>query len=191
MYVLPSAVLVHFVVKHHMQGAFTVPGAVSAAPVSHPIGTSSATFSLGSSASSRPLHSQSNALLPLCYWYGHPPIQRNPLLLERIVRNLGENINDRWDYDAEGRASGLIVDTPASFASNKAGAKGPDHRINMLKGCVDAFGSMLIHTSLYMRPLMTFQSTLYLSSDTKSLIWKCTVSSVNAVLWSRYRSQAG
>lgn len=44
----------------------------------------------------------SNALLPLVYWYGHPEIKRNPLLMDRLIRNLGENMNDRFERDSEG-----------------------------------------------------------------------------------------
>ena len=44
----------------------------------------------------------SNALLPLVYWYGHPEIKRNPLLMDRLIRNLGENVVERHDLDPEG-----------------------------------------------------------------------------------------
>jgi hypothetical protein len=44
----------------------------------------------------------SNALLPLVYWYGHPEITRNPLLMDRLIRNLGENMNDRFEHYPEG-----------------------------------------------------------------------------------------
>jgi len=45
-----------------------------------------------------------NALLPLTYWYGHSDTKRNSLLMERMIRNMGENINDRFELDAEGIA---------------------------------------------------------------------------------------
>ena len=44
----------------------------------------------------------SNALLPVVYWYGHPDTKRNPLLMDRLIRNLGENVNDRFELDQEG-----------------------------------------------------------------------------------------
>ena len=44
----------------------------------------------------------SNALLPVVYWYGHPDTKRNPLLMDRLIRNLGENVNDRFELDREG-----------------------------------------------------------------------------------------
>jgi polyribonucleotide 5'-hydroxyl-kinase len=37
------------------------------------------------------------------YWYGHAETKRNPLLIDRLVRNLGENIQERYDIDAEGK----------------------------------------------------------------------------------------
>lgn len=46
----------------------------------------------------------SNALLPLVYWYGHGSIGKNPLLFERLIRNLGHVMDDKWDLDAEGTA---------------------------------------------------------------------------------------
>jgi polyribonucleotide 5'-hydroxyl-kinase len=44
----------------------------------------------------------SNALLPLVYWYGHPEIKRNPLLMDRLIRILGENVTERLEGDSEG-----------------------------------------------------------------------------------------
>jgi polyribonucleotide 5'-hydroxyl-kinase len=90
------------------------------------------------------MHLSSNALLPLVYWYGHASTERNPLLFDRLIRNLGENIADRGDYDAEGRASGLIVDTPATFATtaSKAG-KATESRQSLIKACVEAFRSRI------------------------------------------------
>ncbi|KAF9014076.1 Pre-mRNA cleavage complex II protein Clp1-domain-containing protein [Cyathus striatus] len=118
------------------EGGWAVPGAVSVAAVSGPIPTYSAASSLGSAATSAPMAMSSNALTPLVYWYGHAETKRNPLLMDRLIRNLGENINDRWELNAEGRASGLIVDTPSSFAS---GPGASDHRHKLIKACVDAF----------------------------------------------------
>lgn len=44
----------------------------------------------------------SNSLLPLAYWYGHAEVKRNPLLLDRLIRNLGENVWDRLEDDVQG-----------------------------------------------------------------------------------------
>ena len=55
----------------------------------------------------------SNALLPLVYWYGHPEITRNPLLMDRLIRNLGENMSDRFENYPEGVL--LILWTLQSF----------------------------------------------------------------------------
>jgi len=76
----------------------------------------------------------------LVYWYGHPDIKRNPLLMDRLIRNLGENVMERLDSDAEGRASGIIVDTPSSFASSPSSMSAiADHRQTLIRACVDAF----------------------------------------------------
>lgn len=117
---------------------------MSAAAVSAMLGTGSPSAPLGGSATSAPMHVSANALLPLVYWYGHTAVPRNPLLLDRLIRNLGEMVFARWENDPEGAASGLIVDTPAAFAvsaiKGKAG-KGPDQRAALVKACVDAFRS--------------------------------------------------
>ncbi|KAH9981105.1 Pre-mRNA cleavage complex II protein Clp1-domain-containing protein [Lactifluus volemus] len=121
------------------EGGWTVPGTVSAAPVTAPLGTASPASPLGSATTSAPTILSSNALLPLVYWYGHPDIKRNPLLMDRLIRNLGENVMERHDLDSEGRASGIIVDTPSSFASSPSSASTMDHRQTLIRACVDAF----------------------------------------------------
>lgn len=40
--------------------------------------------------------------MPLSYWYGHAETKRNPALLDRLIRNLGENIRERDEDDPEG-----------------------------------------------------------------------------------------
>ncbi|KAI8982833.1 Pre-mRNA cleavage complex II protein Clp1-domain-containing protein [Trametes punicea] len=124
------------------EGGWAVPGAISAASISAPIQTSTPASPLGSVATSAPSHIASNALLPLSYWYGHAEMRRNPLLMDRLIRNLGENIRDRWENDVTGRSSGLIVDTPSSFAASSG--TGSDHRLTMIKACVDAFNINVI-----------------------------------------------
>jgi len=44
----------------------------------------------------------SNALLPLAYWYGHAETKKNPLLMDRLIRDLGDNIHDRFELDPQG-----------------------------------------------------------------------------------------
>ncbi|RDB21156.1 mRNA cleavage and polyadenylation factor CLP1 [Hypsizygus marmoreus] len=118
------------------EGGWSAPGALSVAPVYSPLPTCSPANPLGSAATSAPTALASNALLPLVYWYGHAETKRNPLLMDRLIRNLGENVNEKYDFDAEGKTSGLIVDTPSSFGS---GTGTHDHRHKLIKACVDAF----------------------------------------------------
>jgi len=118
------------------EGGWASPGALSVSPVHGPIPTGSPANPLGSAATTAPMTLSSNALLPLVYWYGHPEIKRNPLLMDRLIRNLGENVNDRFELDPEGQSSGIIVDTPSSFAS---GPSTSEHRQKLIKACVDAF----------------------------------------------------
>ncbi|RDX46870.1 hypothetical protein OH76DRAFT_1456984 [Lentinus brumalis] len=119
------------------EGGWAIPGAISAAPIPAAIQTATPASPLGSVATSAPNHVASNALLPLSYWYGHAEMRRNPLLLDRLIRNLGENIRDKYESDPESHCSGLIVDTPSSFAASSG--TGSDHRLTMIKACVDAF----------------------------------------------------
>ena len=87
---------------HSYQGAWTVPGTISATAVSSPIATASPVNPLGSSATSALTVLASNALTPLVYWYGYSDTRRNPLLLDRLIRNLGEGIFEKHDNDPEG-----------------------------------------------------------------------------------------
>ncbi|OJT03522.1 mRNA cleavage and polyadenylation factor CLP1 [Trametes pubescens] len=119
------------------QGGWAVPGAVAAAAITAPLQTATAASPLGAVVTSAPNHVSSNGLLPLSYWYGHAEMKRNPLLMERLIRNLGENIRDRWEHDVPGRSAGLIVDTPSALAASSG--SGSDHRLTMIKACVDAF----------------------------------------------------
>jgi polyribonucleotide 5'-hydroxyl-kinase len=68
------------------------------------------------------------------------------------------------------RASGMIIDTPSSFASSPSSSSTPDHRQTLIRACVDAFRSKL---SLY--PRNTFSKMSYL------LIWFATVNVILVV----------
>ena len=79
-----------------------MPGAISSVSITSPVQTSSPASTLGSAATSAPMHMTSNSLVPITYWYGHAETKRNPLLLDRLIRNLGGNVAERLDSDAEG-----------------------------------------------------------------------------------------
>ena len=141
------------------QGGPMLPGTISASSIPAPLQTSTPSHTLGCAATSAPTHMPSNALLPLAYWYGHEEAKRNPLLLDRLIRNLGENVSDRLEGDTQGmcghemylrscrsrggciagRASGIIVDTPSAFAASTSLSS--EHRQSLIKACVDAFRS--------------------------------------------------
>ncbi|KAI0705931.1 Pre-mRNA cleavage complex II protein Clp1-domain-containing protein [Cytidiella melzeri] len=119
------------------EGGATLPGTISATAIPAPLQTSTPAHTLGRAATTAPTHMSSNSLSPLAYWYGHSEVKRNPLLLERLIRNLGGNVWDRLEDDTLGRASGIIIDTPSSFAANTGG--NADHRQSLIKACIDAF----------------------------------------------------
>lgn len=151
------------------EGGWAAPGALSAAPVHSPLPTCSPSNPLGSAATSAPTALASNALLPLVYWYGHAETKRNPLLMDRLIRNLGDNVDDKYHFDAEGRVSGLIVDTPSSFG---AGTGASDHRHKLIKACVDAFKINVIlvvgHEKLNVEMQRTYRSQLTVVKIPKS-----------------------
>lgn len=151
------------------EGGWSAPGALSVASVYTPLPTSSPANPLGSAATSAPTNLSSNALLPLVYWYGHAETTRNPLLMDRLIRNMGENVNDKYELDQEGRASGLIVDTPSSFAS---GPGSGDHRQKLIKACVDAFKINVIlvvgHEKLNVEMQRTYGASLTIVKIPKS-----------------------
>ncbi|KAJ7775183.1 Pre-mRNA cleavage complex II protein Clp1-domain-containing protein [Mycena metata] len=151
------------------EGGWAAPGALSAAPVHTPLPTCSPGNPLGAAATSAPTALSSNALLPLAYWYGHAESKRNPLLMERIIRNLGENVNDKYQVDLQGRTAGLIVDTPSSFAS---GPGSSDERQRLIKACVDAFKINVIlvvgHEKLNVEMQRTYASRLTVVKIPKS-----------------------
>jgi polyribonucleotide 5'-hydroxyl-kinase len=80
-------------------GSPAIPGSISATPILSPLPTSSPASPFGSSATSAPTSLSSNALLPLVYWYGHLETKKNPLLMDRILRNMGEAVWARWEGD--------------------------------------------------------------------------------------------
>lgn len=79
-----------------------MPGTISACSIEMPIPTQSPANPLGSTITSAPTTLSSSALLPIVYWFGHAEVRRNPLLMDRLIRNLGENVMARHDVDNQG-----------------------------------------------------------------------------------------
>ncbi|VDB82835.1 unnamed protein product [Peniophora sp. CBMAI 1063] len=153
------------------EGGWAVPGAISAASVSAPLPTASPANPLGNTATSSPSTLATNALLPLVYWYGHSDTKRNPLLLERLIRNLGDMVSERNERDPEAQLGGIIVDTPSSFASSSL-VTGADHRHMLIRACVDAFKINVIlvvgHEKLNVEMQRTFGNRMHVVKIPKS-----------------------
>lgn len=159
---MPTVPNAHF---SAIQGGWTVPGTISACPVNMPIPTSSPENPLGSSATSAPTALTSSALLPLVYWFGHVETRRNPKLMDRLIQNLAGKVNARLRNDSPGSSgymvtrmavnkmvhtgsmSGLIIDTPASYATPQNGKSGSGEKYAFIKTCVDLFKSQIIFFS--------------------------------------------
>ncbi|KAG7448081.1 uncharacterized protein BT62DRAFT_930162 [Guyanagaster necrorhizus] len=152
------------------EGGWSAPGALSVAPVSSPLPTSSPANTLGTAATSAPTSLSSNALLPLVYWYGHPETRKNPLLMDRLIRNLGENVRERQENDPRGSAAGIIVDTPSSLGSGPASST--EHRQRLIKACVESFRINVIlvvgHEKLNVEMQRTYGSLLTVVKIPKS-----------------------
>ena len=88
------------------EGGWTVPGTISACPIETPIPTQTPANPLGSTTTSAPAALSSTSLLPLVYWFGHDEVRQNPRLMERLIRNLGENVTARHQKDQIG--AGLL-----------------------------------------------------------------------------------
>lgn len=89
--------------------------------------------------------------MPVVHWFGYADLRKNPPLLDRLIRVLGEEVDERFGVDelctfvpprrqaplirtCTARGSGLIIDTPGNFAS----APGNDKHL-LVKTCVQAF----------------------------------------------------
>ncbi|KAL0574693.1 Cleavage polyadenylation factor subunit clp1 [Marasmius crinis-equi] len=95
---------------------------------------------------------------------------RNPLLMDRLIRNLGVNVDEKSSNDPKGQTAGLIVDTPSSFASGTAATN--EHRQKLIKACVDAFKINIIlvvgHEKLNVEMQRTYGPTLKVVKVPKS-----------------------
>jgi len=116
------------------EGGWTVPGTISACPITMPIPTSSPANPLGSTATTAPTALTTSALLPLVFWYGHADTKRNTQLYERLLADLGEAVRVRFKADPMTRVAGLFLDTPASFATSTG-----DNKFSLVQTCVEAF----------------------------------------------------
>ncbi|KAG8722481.1 Cleavage polyadenylation factor subunit clp1 [Ceratobasidium sp. 394] len=123
------------------EGGWTIPGTISACPLSAAIPTCTPANPFGATATSAPTALSSSALLPIVYWFGHTEIKRNRQLIERLIHDLADNVKQKFKQDHTLNASGFIIDSPAGFA-----VPGPlaDNKYNFVKTCVEAFDVNII-----------------------------------------------
>ncbi|KAG9087418.1 Cleavage polyadenylation factor subunit clp1 [Ceratobasidium sp. 370] len=123
------------------EGGWTIPGTISACPLSAAIPTCTPANPFGATATSAPTALSSSALLPIVYWFGHTEIKRNRQLIEKLIHNLADNVKQKFKQDHTLNASGFIIDSPAGFA-----VPGPlvDNKYNFVKTCVEAFDVNII-----------------------------------------------
>ena len=81
------------------QGGFTIPGTVSACAIDTPIPTATPANPLGIAATSAPTALSSSQLMPVVHWFGYADLRKNPPLLDRLIRVLGEEVEERFGVD--------------------------------------------------------------------------------------------
>lgn len=119
-----------------LQGAFTVPGTFSAAPLAAQLPTTTPVHPFGSThATSLPPLAQQSATAPtwapspslpaltpavsaLSFFYGHTEWGRNDGLTDALLTRLGDCVRRRVDENRDEGLwrGGMIIDTPADFA---------------------------------------------------------------------------
>ncbi|KAF8742832.1 hypothetical protein RHS02_02904, partial [Rhizoctonia solani] len=117
-------------------GGWTIPGTVSACPLSSAIPTCTPANPFGATATSAPTALSSSALLPVVHWFGHSDAKRNQQLIEKLIRTLADGVKQKFQQDHTLNASGLIIDTPAAFSTSNAQG---DSKYNLIKTCVEVF----------------------------------------------------
>ncbi|EUC57845.1 mRNA cleavage and polyadenylation factor CLP1 [Rhizoctonia solani AG-3 Rhs1AP] len=117
-------------------GGWTIPGTMSACPLSSAIPTCTPANPFGATATSAPTALSSSALLPVVHWFGHTDPKRNPQLVEKLIRTLANGVKQKFLQDHTLNASGLIIDAPAAFANPNAQG---DNKYHLIRTCVEAF----------------------------------------------------
>ncbi|CAE6523617.1 unnamed protein product [Rhizoctonia solani] len=117
-------------------GGWTIPGTMSACPLSSAIPTCTPANPFGATATSAPTALSSSALLPIVHWFGHTDPKRNQQLVEKLIRALADSVKQKFLQDHTLNASGFIIDTPAAFSTSNAQG---DNKHNLIKTCVEAF----------------------------------------------------
>ncbi|ELU45741.1 coiled-coil domain-containing protein MTMR15 [Rhizoctonia solani AG-1 IA] len=79
--------------------SWTIPGTVSACPLSSAIPTCTPANPFGATATSAPTALSSSALLPVVHWFGHSDAKRNQQLIEKLIRTLADGVKQKFQQD--------------------------------------------------------------------------------------------
>jgi len=120
-------------------GAWTVPGTLSASHLSSPIVTTTADNPYGSTATSAPGSLSSAALLPLVFWFGHLEPKQNLDYMRHLIHTLALKVEQHSQDYAESVSSGLFIDTPAAFANPNQSQGQSAEKYALVTACVEAF----------------------------------------------------
>lgn len=120
-------------------GAWTVPGTLSASHLGAPIVTTTGANPYGSTITSAPGSLSSAALLPLVFWFGHLEPKQNLDYMRHLIHTLALKLEQHSQDYAESASSGLFIDTPAAFANPSQSQGQSTEKYALVNACVEAF----------------------------------------------------
>nr|CAG8465791.1 11163_t:CDS:10 [Entrophospora candida] len=122
-----------------LDGSITMPGTLSATPITHLLDVEEG---FGSSSTTAPTIGSS--MIPIVYYYGYPDPGENVKLYKVLTSKLANSIKKRLEKDEYARISGLVIDTNGLIDNTG---------YDIIQHCVDAFDVNIIivlgHERLY------------------------------------------
>ncbi|CAJ0847956.1 3522_t:CDS:10, partial [Entrophospora sp. SA101] len=108
-----------------LDGSITMPGTLSATPITHLLDVEEG---FGSSSTTAPTIGSS--MIPIVYYYGYPDPGENVKLYKVLTSKLANSIKKRLEKDEYARISGLVIDTNGLIDNTG---------YDIIQHCVDAF----------------------------------------------------
>ncbi|EJU00802.1 hypothetical protein DACRYDRAFT_89724 [Dacryopinax primogenitus] len=122
-----------------LDGAWTVPGTLSASHFTSPVVVTSADNPFGTTATSAPGSLSFAGLLPLVFWFGHIDPKHNLDYMRRLISALGAKVDQHYQDYPEFSASGIFIDTPAAFANPNQSPGQSIEKYALIGACVELF----------------------------------------------------
>jgi polyribonucleotide 5'-hydroxyl-kinase len=77
--------------------------------VNSPLLATAPANTFGTTATSAPSSLNTQALLPLAFWFGFDEPRKSPALVQRRIRELGEHVNERLRNDPFGEVASIAL----------------------------------------------------------------------------------